>query len=90
MLLFNDKVDAATKDVTSLEKPSWVFNTGMTRGMNHDRQDLGFILNKGSQIRVRKPLTNDGYSNATLELLNDNKNTEKNVYIDKQLANNNS
>ncbi|MGX4645035.1 putative mucin/carbohydrate-binding domain-containing protein [Holzapfeliella sp. JNUCC 80] len=77
LLLFNNKVDAATKDVTSLEKPSWVLDTGMTRGMNHDRQDLGFVMNKGSQIKIRKASTNDGYNNATLWLLNDNNKTEK-------------
>ncbi|MEJ6348434.1 putative mucin/carbohydrate-binding domain-containing protein [Holzapfeliella sp. He02] len=80
-LMNNQKVDAATKDVTSLERPSWVFDTGMTRGMNHDRQDLGFILNKGSQIKIRKVSNNDGYNNATLWLLNDSSKTEKNYTL---------
>jgi hypothetical protein len=71
------QAEVNTQEITSLEEPTWVFKTGMTRAKFHDRQDLGVVLNQGATLRIRKKSTNDGYSNLAFWLLGNNGNEEK-------------
>ncbi|MBC1500140.1 enhancing factor (viral) [Listeria weihenstephanensis] len=72
------KVGAATvkeKKLYTLENPTWMRTQGLSKGIDHDRQNLGVILPKGATIEIRQ--TNAAYTeNLTLELLNDDRNTE--------------
>ncbi|MBC1501309.1 enhancing factor (viral) [Listeria weihenstephanensis] len=72
------KVDAATvveKKLYSLENPTWMRTQGLSKGIDHDRQNLGVILPKNATIEIRQ--TNAAYTgNLTLELLNDDNKTE--------------
>lgn len=61
------------KDIFSIKEPIWIFNSGMSKGKFHDRQDLGFILRKGKTLKVRQ-VNNNFKGNLTLRLLgNDSK-----------------
>ena len=61
------------KDIFSIQEPIWIFNSGMSKGKFHDRQDLGFILRKGKTLKVRQ-VNNNFKGNLTLRLLgNDSK-----------------
>lgn len=64
------------KEITSLEEPTWIFQAGISKGKNHDRQDLGFILQRNKPLKVRQ--TNPNFKDKlTLRLLsNDSKNEE--------------
>lgn len=70
-----------TQKITYLEEPSWVFKTGMSRGKYHDRQDLGFVMNPGATIKIRKSATTDGYKNLTFRILGNNRNAEMSVSL---------
>ncbi|MBC1800813.1 putative mucin/carbohydrate-binding domain-containing protein [Listeria booriae] len=77
------KVNAATtmeKKMYTLENPTWLRAEGFSKGMDHDRQDLGIIVPKDSTIEIRQ--TNPNYKGSvTLELLNDDRNTEKSISV---------
>ncbi|WP_260444214.1 putative mucin/carbohydrate-binding domain-containing protein [Listeria rocourtiae] len=72
------KVDAATiveKKLYTLENPTWMRTQGLSKGIDHDRQNLGVVLPKGATIEIRQ--TNASYTGSvTLELLNDDNQTE--------------
>lgn len=72
-----DAEEATTiKKLNTLERPTWIFNTGVSKGVNHDRQDLGVVLPKDATIEIRQ--TNPNFKeNLTLDLLNDDRNTEQ-------------
>ncbi|WP_338677750.1 putative mucin/carbohydrate-binding domain-containing protein [Listeria ivanovii] len=72
-----DAAEATTiKKLNTLERPTWIFNTGVSKGVNHDRQDLGVVLPKDATIEIRQ--TNPNFKeNLTLDLLNDDRNTEQ-------------
>ncbi|XP_026319582.1 uncharacterized protein LOC113230065 [Hyposmocoma kahamanoa] len=40
--------------IFSIKEPIWVFKTGVQRAEYQDRQDLGFILKAGNNLRVRQ------------------------------------
>ncbi|MBC1457249.1 immunoglobulin-like domain-containing protein [Listeria newyorkensis] len=63
------------KKLDTLENPTWMRNQGLSKGINHDRQDLGVILPKYATIEIRQTNTNFK-DNITLELLNDDNQTE--------------
>lgn len=46
--------EVTTKDISSIEEPKWIKNAGMSKGVNHDRQDLGFILKNNTVLQVRQ------------------------------------
>ncbi|WP_244966874.1 putative mucin/carbohydrate-binding domain-containing protein [Listeria grandensis] len=73
----NLKVEAATfeKKMNTLDNPTWLSKQGLSKGINHDRQDLGVIIPKGEIIEIRQ-VNKDFNSNVTLELLNDDRKTE--------------
>lgn len=75
------QAEVKTQKITSLEEPTWVFKTGMSRGKYHDRQDLGVVLDAGTTIKIRKSSTADGYKNLSFWLLGNNRNTEKSATI---------
>lgn len=68
------------KELSTLENPIWMSKQGLTKGTGHDRQDLGVVLPAGETIEVRQ--TNPNFKgNVMLELLNDDRNTEKTVGV---------
>ncbi|EUJ21738.1 putative enhancing factor (viral) [Listeria grandensis FSL F6-0971] len=71
------KVAAATmtKKLDTLENPTWMRNQGLSKGIDHDRQDLGVLLPKNATIEIRQ--VNPNFKKElTLELLNDDNKTE--------------
>lgn len=53
----------------TLEKPEWILNTGMRKGIFHDKQALGVILQPGTSVRLRH-LNPSFDQDLRLELLN--------------------
>lgn len=76
--------DAATKDLTRIERPTWVSQSGMTRGEDQDRQDLGVVLPKGSKLKIRNTSDKSTYPTATLSLFNTDRNKEKTIKVTNQ------
>ncbi|EUJ39147.1 putative enhancing factor (viral) [Listeria weihenstephanensis FSL R9-0317] len=73
-------VEVNKKILNTLENPIWMSNQGLSKGTGHDRQDLGVVLPKDGFIEVRQ--TNPDYKgNITVELLNDDRNTETSVSV---------
>ncbi|MBC1317441.1 putative mucin/carbohydrate-binding domain-containing protein [Listeria booriae] len=72
------KVNAATtmeKKMYAMENPTWLRAQGLSKGMDHDRQDLGIIVPKDSTIEIRQ--TNPNFKGTvTIELLNDDSSKE--------------
>ncbi len=57
-------------DISVLENPRWLRKAGMSKGIDHDRQALNFILPAGNGFRIRQ--TNKNFTQSlTLRLLND-------------------
>ncbi|WP_260447256.1 putative mucin/carbohydrate-binding domain-containing protein [Listeria newyorkensis] len=77
------KVDAAAvveKKLYTLEDPTWMRTQGLSKGIDHDRQNLGVILPQDATIEIRQ--TNANYKgNVTLELLNDDNKTETYIAV---------
>ncbi|EMA6341612.1 M60 family metallopeptidase [Bacillus cytotoxicus] len=68
------------KEIFSLEAPIWIFQAGITKGVFHDRQDLGFILQANTTLKVRQ--TNPNFKNElTLRLLSNDSKTEKSIQV---------
>ncbi|WP_260448680.1 putative mucin/carbohydrate-binding domain-containing protein [Listeria grandensis] len=77
------KVDAATtmeKKLYTLENPTWMRKQGLSKGIDHDRQDLGVVLPKNATIEIRQTNTNFK-GNLTMELLNDDNRTESSYSV---------
>ncbi|MBC6135593.1 hypothetical protein HB825_12185 [Listeria booriae] len=72
------RVDAATtmeKKMYTLENPTWLRAQGLSKGIDHDRQDLGIIVPKDSTIEIRQ--TNPNYKGTVrVELLNNDSSKE--------------
>ncbi|MBP2097744.1 putative mucin/carbohydrate-binding domain-containing protein [Enterococcus rivorum] len=69
-----------TMNVVSIEEPKWIFNSGTNKGKYHDRQDLGFVLGSGSQLKIRQ--TNPNFKkNLNLRLLGNDSKREKSVNV---------
>lgn len=75
------QAEVKSKEITSLEEPTWVFKTGMSRAKYHDRQDLGVVLNAGATIKIRKSSNADGYKSLSLWLLANDRKLEKSVTV---------
>jgi len=58
-----------TFTIYTLEKPNWIINTGMSKGIFHDKQALGVILQPDTSIRLRH-LDPSFEQNLQIELLN--------------------
>lgn len=69
-----------SKEIFSIPEPTWIFNSGMSKGKNHDRQDLGFILSENTELRMRQ--TNAHFKNKLkLRLLGNDKKNEKSIEV---------
>lgn len=72
--------EVTSKEIFSIPEPTWIFNSGMSKGKNHDRQDLGFILSENSELRMRQ--TNAHFKNKLkLRLLGNDKKNEKSIEV---------
>lgn len=72
--------ETGKKDVFSIQEPTWIFKAGMSKGKNHDRQDLGFILRENTVLKVRQ--ANPAYKQPlTVRLLGNDSATEKSVKV---------
>ncbi|MHB7979187.1 enhancing factor [Clostridium sporogenes] len=59
------------KELYTLENPTWFKKTGFSKGLGHDKQDLGIILPANVQLTIRQ--VNPNFKgNLTVRLLNDN------------------
>ncbi|MCC5423377.1 putative mucin/carbohydrate-binding domain-containing protein [Clostridium botulinum] len=59
------------KELYTLEDPTWLRKTGFSKGLGHDKQDLGIILPANVQLTIRQ--VNPNFKgNLTVRLLNDN------------------
>ncbi|MHB8032531.1 enhancing factor [Clostridium botulinum] len=59
------------KELYTLEDPTWFKKTGFSKGIGHDKQDLGIILPANVQLTIRQ--VNPNFKgNLTVRLLNDN------------------
>ncbi|SFA98686.1 putative mucin/carbohydrate-binding domain-containing protein [Clostridium frigidicarnis] len=59
------------KELYTLEDPTWLRKTDFSKGLGHDRQDLGIILPANTQFTIRQ--TNPNFKgNLKLKLYNDN------------------
>lgn len=81
--LFSTNVQAQEvikKEIFSIPEPTWIFNAGMDKGKNHDRQDLGFILSENVELRIRQ--TNKQFKNKLrLRLLGNASSIEKSILV---------
>lgn len=69
-----------TKSLYVLEKPTWLDIAGVSKGIYHDKQDLGIILPANVQLEIRQ--TNPNFKESlTMELLNDDSQKEKSVNV---------
>lgn len=65
-----------SKKIKNLTEATWITKTGMSKGKNHDRQDLGTILQPNAQLKIRQ--TNPAFKDKlNLHLLTNDRNTEK-------------
>lgn len=68
------------KEITSLEEPTWIFQAGISKGKYHDRQDLGFILQRNTSLKVRQ--TNPNFKDKlTVRLLSNDSKNEKSIQV---------
>ncbi|MGF6091308.1 hypothetical protein [Pseudomonas sp. 18173] len=66
--------------IYTLENPSWILNAGMSKGIFHDKQALGVILQPGTSIRLRH-LNPAFEQNLQIELLSFDQKNEQNSPI---------
>lgn len=59
------------KELYNLEDPTWFRKTGFSKGLGHDKQDLGIILPANVQLTI-KQVNPKFKGNLTVRLLNDN------------------
>lgn len=65
------------QQIFSIEEPVWISNSGMSKGKDHDRQDLGFVLKANATLRVK---TSDG-KKLIMRLLGNDSKKEKQVTL---------
>lgn len=72
--------EQGNREIHAIPEPTWVFKAGMSKGKNHDRQDLGFILPEKTVLRVRQ--TNSQFTGKlTVRLLGNNSALEKTATV---------
>ncbi|MBC2193914.1 putative mucin/carbohydrate-binding domain-containing protein [Listeria booriae] len=72
--------EVKTVELYKLENPTWLSKAGVSKGIGHDKQDLGIILPANVELEIRQ--VNPNFKeNLTMELLNDDSQKEKNVAI---------
>ncbi|SDB82775.1 Peptidase M60, enhancin and enhancin-like [Leuconostocaceae bacterium R-53105] len=76
----SEKNKIKQQDIFSIVNPTWVTDAGISKGQDHDRQDLGIILGKGNSIRIRQ--VDPNFKNKlTLRLLGDDSGVEQQASI---------
>ncbi|MBC1573305.1 enhancing factor [Listeria booriae] len=72
--------EVKTVELYKLENPTWLSKAGVSKGIGHDKQDLGIILPANVELEIRQ--VNPNFKeNLTMELLNDDSQKEKSVAI---------
>ncbi|MBC1794602.1 putative mucin/carbohydrate-binding domain-containing protein [Listeria booriae] len=72
--------EVKTVELYKLENPTWLSKAGISKGIGHDKQDLGIILPANVELEIRQ--VNPNFKEKlTMELLNDDSQKEKNVAI---------
>ncbi|WP_283697492.1 leucine-rich repeat domain-containing protein, partial [Clostridium perfringens] len=80
---FNDSINVSQKlKLSTYEDFSNMTNIGLNRGNYHGREPLGFILPANVEFKIRQVNTNLK-KDLTLDLFNDDRNTEKSITIPK-------
>ncbi|WP_460055012.1 putative mucin/carbohydrate-binding domain-containing protein [Pseudomonas sp. S2_D06] len=81
--MHNQEVLSVIHQFYSLERPVWMMNSGLDKGVNHDRKTLNIVISAGATIRFRQktPMSNPS---ASLNLLNDDSKNEKHAEITAQ------
>ncbi|WP_408597851.1 putative mucin/carbohydrate-binding domain-containing protein [Pseudomonas sp. PLMAX] len=59
----------------SLERPDWLINAGMDKGIHHDKYTVGAVVSAGAKVRFRQPRPASTIG-INLQLLNDDQKTE--------------
>ncbi|MGX7246034.1 putative mucin/carbohydrate-binding domain-containing protein [Enterococcus quebecensis] len=68
------------KEIKSIEEPVWLFKAGISKGQNHDRQDLGFILAENTVLKVRQ-INTEIKNKLTVRLLSNDSKEEKSISV---------
>ncbi|WP_052006743.1 hypothetical protein [Listeria fleischmannii] len=69
-------------NIQIIENADWIRKSGMSKGLYHDRQDLGFILQANTVLRVRQ--TNPNFKEPlVLRLLGNDSIVEKSVQVNR-------
>lgn len=71
---------AVTKNLYTLEQHTGLNKAGSSRGITHDKQDIGTILSAGATIEVKLNETSTA-SKVTMEFLTDTKTSEKSIDV---------
>jgi hypothetical protein len=66
----NEETKRYTQQIYSLERPDWLHNAGLSKGIFHDRKSTSLIVPAGKAIRFRQSFP-DASMGITLNLLND-------------------
>ncbi|WP_248706075.1 putative mucin/carbohydrate-binding domain-containing protein, partial [Convivina praedatoris] len=76
----SEQVTIKKQDIFSIVNPTWINDADISKGRNHDRQDLGIILGKGNSIRLRQ--VNPNFKDKlTLRLLGDDSAIEQEASV---------
>lgn len=71
-----------TQEIYTLVNPDWFRAAGLSKGLDHDRQHLGILLNAGNTLSIRQ--IDAGFTGTLrLRLLNNSAGTEKSVSVGK-------
>lgn len=73
------KTNSNTINIYTLQDPTWLKAVRLNKGIGHDRQALGVILESGTRIRINHQGTPDTF--LGLELFNDDRLTEETHYF---------
>ena len=76
----SEAAEIKQREIFSIKEATWIHNSGMSKGKNHDRQDLGFILPKETVLKVRQ--ANPNYSEELkVRLLGDDREEDKVISV---------
>ncbi|MBC1649144.1 hypothetical protein HCJ13_02920 [Listeria booriae] len=78
----NAEMTTMEKKLYTLEYPSWMEAQGLSKGIYHDRQDLGVVLPKGATIEIRQKNPNFT-GDLQIQLLNNDRQTETTTKFNK-------
>ncbi|MBC6305622.1 putative mucin/carbohydrate-binding domain-containing protein [Listeria booriae] len=78
----NAEMTTMEKKLYTLEYPSWMEAQGLSKGIYHDRQDLGVVLPKEATIEIRQKNPNFT-GDLQIQLLNNDRQTETTTKFNK-------